>query len=281
VFSGILLFNSIVDQVNSNVDKTLLGIFATPEDITIYQMAQQLIVYLTTMSVSVSGVFAPTTHELVVKNDRTELNALYLKISKIQSIILCCVAFGFLACGKNFIIWWIGEKRIMSYYVAAILMLLNIGPLTLNSSIEIQRAENKHLFRAITYFALAIANVLLSVLFLNLFEPEYAIFACLAGTVITTVCSHWIAMNIYNKLVIGLPIGKYLLTLLQYIASGAIGYIAVLGCNKLFIERIEKILLKFIVQGFVFVLVYLLIAAVFNKSYVKSILLKIGNRRKQ
>jgi O-antigen/teichoic acid export membrane protein len=281
VFSGILLFNSIVDQVNSNVDKTLLGIFATPEDITIYQMAQQLIVYLTTMSVSVSGVFAPTTHELVVKNDRTELNALYLKISKIQSIILCCVAFGFLACGKNFIIWWIGEKRIMSYYVAAILMLLNIGPLTLNSSIEIQRAENKHLFRAITYFALAIANVLLSVLFLNLFEPEYAIFACLAGTVITTVCSHWIAMNIYNKRVMGLPIGRYLFTLLQYIIFGAIGCFAVLGCNKLFIERIEYVLLKFIIQGLVFVLVYLLIAAVFNKIYVKSILLKIGNRRKQ
>lgn len=275
VFSGILLFNSIVDQINSNVDKTLLGIFATPEDITIYQMAQQLIVYLTTMSVSVSGVFAPTVHELVAKNDKAEINSLYLNVSKIQSIILCCVAFGFLACGKNFIIWWIGDKRVMSYYVAAVLMLLNIGPLTLNSSIEIQRAENKHLFRAITYFALAIANVLLSVLFLNLFEPEYAIFACLAGTVITTVCSHWIAMNIYNKRVMGLPIGRYLFTLLQYIIFGAIGYFAVLGCNKLFIERIEYVLLKFIVQGLVFIAVYLLLTALLNIASVKKFFLKI------
>lgn len=270
VFSGILLFNSIVDQINSNVDKTLLGIFAVPEDVTIYQMAQQLTMYLTTMSVSVSGVFAPTIHELVVKNDTEKINNLYLKISKIQSIILCCVTFGFLACGKNFIIWWIGEKRVMSYYVATVLMLLNIGPLTLNSSIEIQRAKNKHLFRAIVYFALAIANIVLSGIFLYIFEEKYAVFACLAGTVITTICSHWISMNVYNKRVIGLPIGTYLLTMFQYIAVGMLGYLAVLGCNELFIAQIKSIIFKYLLQGFIFIVVYLLFIVLINKTVIKN-----------
>lgn len=270
VFSGILLFNSIVDQINSNVDKTLLGVIATPEDVTIYQMAQQLATYLTTMSVSVSGVFAPTINELVVKNKTEEINRLYLKISKIQSIILCCVAFGFLSCGKNFIIWWIGEKRVMSYYVAAVLMLLNIGPLTLNSSIEIQRAKNKHLFRAIVYFALAITNVVLSVIFLNIFEPQYAVFACLTGTVITTICSHWILMNIYNKFIIGLPIGKYLLTLLQYIVIGMLSYFVVLGCDMLFTDQIEPTFLQFVMQGVVFAFVYLTFTILANKNVIRE-----------
>lgn len=270
VFSGILLFNSIVDQINSNIDKTLLGIFATPEDVTIYQMAQQLTMYLTTMSVSVSGVFAPTMHELVVKNDTAKINHLYLKISKIQSIILCCVAFGFLACGKNFIIWWIGEKRVKSYYVAAVLMLLNIGPLTLNSSIEIQRAKNKHLFRAIVYFVLALTNVVLSSIFLYVFGQKYAVFSCLAGTVITTICSHWILMNIYNKRIIGLPIGRYLLTIFQYIAVGILGYLVVLGCNELFICKITPVVLKFMMQGLVFIVVYLILTALINKTFIKN-----------
>lgn len=269
-FSGILLFNSIVDQINSNVDKTLLGIFSVPEDVTVYQMAQQLTVYLTTMSVSISGVFAPTIHELVVKDDAEKINQLYLKISKMQSIIICGVAFGFLACGKNFIVWWIGEERVMSYYVAAVLMLLNMGPLTLNSSIEIQRAKNKHLFRAIVYFALAITNVVLSVIFLNIFDPQYAVFACITGTVITTICSHWILMNIYNKYIIGLPIGKYLLTLLQYIVIGMLGYFAVLGCDKLFVYQIKSIILKFVIQGFVFVAVYVIFMALTNKTIIRK-----------
>lgn len=270
VFSGILLFNSIVDQINSNVDKTLLGIFAAPEDVTIYQMAQQLTMCFTTMSVSVSGVFAPTIHELVVKNDTEKINNLYLKISKIQSIILCCVAFGFLSCGKNFIIWWIGEKRVMSYYVAAALMLLNIGPLTLNSSIEIQRAKNKHLFRAIVYFVLAVLNVSLSSMFLYIFEQEYAVFACLVGTIITTICSHWISMNIYNKCIIGLPVGRYFFTMIQYIMVGILSYLTVLGCNELFIAQINSVVLKFMTQGLVFIVIYLLLAALINKTFIKN-----------
>ena len=277
-FSGILFFNSVVDQINYNVDKTLLGILATPEDVTIYQMAQQLVAYLTTMSVSVSGVYAPTIHELTVKRDMEGINDLYLKISKIQSIILCCVAFGFLACGKDFIVWWIGEKRAMSYYVAAVLMLLNIGPLTLNSSIEIQRAQNKHLFRAVTYFALAIANVVVSIVFLHLFDQEKAIFACLAGTVITTVCSHWISMNLYNKRVIGLPVGKYLLTLLRYVLAGTAGYLAVLVCNRLWICRMETVLLRFVTQGLVFVLAYLMLVALLNKAFLRDRFAKIRQR---
>ena len=279
VFSGILLFNTIVDQINTNVDKTLLGIFATPEDVTIYQMAQQLTIYLVTMSVSVSGVFAPTIHELVVKNDTDKINNLYLKISKLQSIILCCVAFGFLACGKNFIIWWIGEKRVASYYVAAVLMLLNIGPLTLNSSIEIQRAKNKHLFRAVVYFALAIANIVLSCIFLHILDQEHAVFACLAGTVITTICSHWISMNIYNKRIIGLPVERYLFTLLQYITIGLLGYLAVLGCNRLFITQIKLTLFKFMAQGFVFIAIYLTLTALTNKTFIKNHLISRKSER--
>lgn len=273
-FSGILLFNSIVDQINANVDKTLLGIFATPEDVTIYQMAQQLVMCLTTMSVSVSGVFAPTIHELVLKKDSEAINGLYLKISKIQSIILCCVAFGFLSCGKNFIIWWIGEKRVLSYYVAAVLMILNICPLTLNSSIEIQRAQNKHLFRAIVYFLLAIVNIVLSCISLYIFEQENAIFACITGTVIATLCSHWLLMNIYNKRVIGLPVGNYLLNMFRYIVFGIFGYIAVIGCNALLVARMESAFIKFLMQGIVFVAVYLICIVLTDKKIIKSIILR-------
>lgn len=270
VFSGILLFNSVVDQINTNVDKTLLGIFSKPEDVTIYHMAQQLSVYFMFMSVSVSGVFAPKIHELTVKHDIAKINDLYLKASKLQSIILCGVAFGFLTCGFNFIIWWIGEERITAYYVATTLLLLNIGPLTLNSSIEIQRARNQHLFRAITYFVLAIANVGLSIMFLQIFEPEYAVFACLAGTVISTICSHWIAMNLYNKFVMGLPIGRYLFTLSQYMLLGVVSHFVVLVCNKLFINQIECALYSFITQGLVFVCVYMIMVAILNKTDIKN-----------
>ena len=256
-FSSILLFNTIVDQVNTNVDKTLLGIFSIPEDVAIYQVGQQFGTYMMTMSVAVSGVFAPTLHHLVVNKNQNEINRLYLKISRAQTIILCAVAFGFLTCGYDFVLWWLGPNRINVFYVGAILLLVNLCPLTLNSSIEIQRAENKHKFRAFVYFGAAILNVLLSIAFLFLLPQEKAIFACLIGTVITKIGSHWIAMNIYNKKEIKLPVGKYMFTLLSHIILGFFGFIIVWRLRELLLKEIDSDLLKFICEGCIFVVIYL------------------------
>lgn len=276
VFSGILLFNAIVDQINTNIDKTLLGVFSTPEKVTIYQMAQQIVGYLTLMSVAVSGVFAPSIHENVAKNDQIALNHIYLKVSKVQILVLCCVAFGFLACGKYFIKWWIGDARIQTYYVCAALMILNLGPLTMNASIEIQRAQNKHKFRAITYFILAITNIMLSIMFLKILPSEYAVYACLFGTIITTIISHWVSMNIYNAKVIKLPIKPYILNLLLYMLLGLIGFIVVFWLSKMFINRIALDLIVFLIQGAIFVMVYACGVILLN---YKIVLQKIKQRK--
>lgn len=282
IFSSVLLFNSIVDQINSNVDKTLLGIFATPVDVTIYQMGLQLATYLTTMSIAVSGVFAPTIHELVVSKDQEGINTLFLKISKIQSIIICCVAFGFLSCGYEFIIWWIGGGRIGAFYVAAGLMLVNVCPLTLNASIEIQQAENKHLFRAVCYFALAILNIAISIVFLVIFDSEQSIYACLAGTILTKIMSHWIAMNIYNKKIIKLPVGQYLINLLTYVAIGLCSTLFVFGLKNSFFHLFNaSTFVKLIIEGLAFVFLYLVSISIFNHNYLTKQYEKLKARRRK
>lgn len=274
-FSSILLFNTIVDQVNTNIDKTLLGVFSSPQDVTIYQLGQQFGTYMMTMSVAVSGVFAPTLHRLVTENNQKEINRLYLKISRIQTMILCAVAFGFLSCGYDFVMWWLGSERINVYYVGAILLLVNICPLTMNSSIEIQRAENKHKFRAYVYFGAAIINVCISIGFLFILPLEQAIFACLIGTVITKISSHWIAMNIYNKRVINLPIGKYMLHLLYHIIIGLLGFIIVWRIKELMLCDLNDALLKFIIEGIIFLFFYFIGLLFVDYDIIKGISKKI------
>lgn len=274
IFSSILLFNSIVDQINSSVDKTLLGFFSVPESVTIYQMGQQFNTYLLTMSVSVSGVFVPRIYNMVTEKREREVSSLYLRISKIQTIILCLVVFGFMACGKNFIMWWIGPSRIDAFYVGLVLMLMDLCPLTMNSSIEIQRARNRHKFRAIVYFLVAITNVGLSIGFLNLFKPEHAIYACLLGSVIARIGSHWIAMNIYNKKVIRLPVGKYMFTLFVYMLIGFGCAVSVYFLDT-FINHIASYIVRCIIEGVIFIVQYLIVVGLLNRKtliiYVKKL----------
>ena len=271
-FSGILILNSVVDQINSGVDKTLLGIYSIPENVTIYQMGQQFNTYLALMSVAVSGVFSPKIHALVSNADYLGINSLYLKISKIQSMVLSLIVFGFIACGKDFIIWWIGEQRLNAYYVGAILMLIDLCPLTMNASVEIQRAENRHRFRAYVYLLVAIVNVSLSIVFVRILPKEHAVFACLAGSVIARVLSHWIAMNIYNYKVIKLNTGKYMLTLLKYVLIGMACSLVVMYIKNLFICSIQQQILKVLIEGGVFTLLYVMFVLISDFGFISSLI---------
>ena len=269
IFSGILVFNAIVDQINANVDKTLLGFFSIPEDVTIYQFGQQFNVYLVSMSIAVSSVFTPRIHDLIANDKQDEVNKLYLKVSKAQTIVMCLITFGFAACGYDFITIWIGASRINVYYVGLILMAIDICPLTLNSSIEIQRAKNKHLFRAIAYFAVAVGNIGLSILFLHLFPDDMKVFACLLGSVIARICSHWIAINLYNKKVIGLPVGRYMINLAIYFISSAIisGGILLLRFYVLS-PVVSSSAILFIITGFIFVVLYGVFALILDRKFI-------------
>lgn len=276
LFSSILLINSVVDQINSNVDKTLLGLFSQPKDVTVYQMGMQFNSYLVVMVAAISGVFAPKINKLVANKKNDELNALFTKVSRLQSIVVCCISFGFVACGKEFIIWWIGESRIDAYYVGAVLMLINIMPLAVKTSVDIQRAMNKHYFRSIMYFLVAIINVVLSILFLRLFPEKYAIYACLLGSIIASLLTQWIAMNVFNYKVIKLPMKEVLARLFVCITYGVVSTVIVKGISMVYIDSIQSLLLRMLIKMVVYAIVYLACVALFERKFILNFL----NRKK-
>ncbi|MBR6148814.1 MAG: hypothetical protein IKQ44_10765 [Lachnospiraceae bacterium] len=273
-FSGIILINAVVDQINTSIDKTLLGIYSCPENVTIYQMGQQFNVQLITMSVAVSSIFAPKIYELCIKEQWLQINKLYILISKTQTVILSFVAFGFLACGRDFIVWWIGDKRINTFIVASVLMLIDLCPLTLNASIEIQRARNRHKFRAYAYLAFAVMNLLLSILFIKMFKPENVVFACLLGSVIARICSHWISMNIYNAIVIKLPVKEYMINLIVYIFMGILGVVITRIITINIYCKENRALFRFMYEGITFVIVYIILVVLKDKRFISELIKK-------
>lgn len=268
-FSGIVVLNAIVDQINGQVDKTILGFMGKPIDVTIYQMGATFSSYMSTMSVAVSSPFAPSINEYVAKGDDDKINDIYTKVSRIQLIVVTMVAFGFLACGREFIDLWIGAERERAYYVGSVLLLIDICPLSLNASIEIQRARNKHLFRAIVYFVIALLNVGLSLLFIYLLPEGCEIYGCLIGTVIARILSHWILMNWYNDKKMHLPVKRYLINLTKHIISGAVGAGVGIGIGYLLKENTSMSLLPiFILEGVTFIVVYGIFILFIDKDIV-------------
>lgn len=205
IFSFFIFINMIVDQINWNVDKFLLGMFSGTVGVAIYSVGGQINSYYLTFSTSISSVFIPKVHRIVEETkDNRVLTELFTKVGRIQFIVLSFILTGFIFFGEYFIKVWAGEGYINSYYIALILITPVTIPLIQNLGIEIQRAKNLHKFRSILYLVIAILNVFISIPLCKLFGGIGAAI----GTALSLIIGNGIVINIYYNNKVGLDI-KY------------------------------------------------------------------------
>ncbi len=231
IFSSFLLLNQIVNSINNQVDQTILGFMVTPIAVTTYTLAQTFKTYYSSLSISISSTFVPRVHEYVVSDEKEKYSSLFVKVSTIQLFIVCMITGGFISCGREFINVWLSGPRDDVYVIALVLLFINIVPLSNNLSVEIQRAMNKHKFRALTYFLIALINVGISIALVFFLPADFKIYGCLIGTVIAIISGGWIALNIYNSLVIGLPMKKYWISFAKCFSAAIISSLIVLGVS--------------------------------------------------
>lgn len=211
-FTFFLFLNQIIDMMNNCVDMFLLGRMLGTVPVAVYGLAGQINGMYISFSTSVSNVFVPRVNQIVAEtNSNRELSDLFIKIGRIQFMILALIVTGFIFFGKTFIKFWSGPGYEESYYVALWLIVPITIPLTQNLGIEIQRAKNMHQARSIVYFIIACANVIISIPLIRLYGPVGAA----VGTAVALTIGHIIFMNIYYQKKIGLNILLFWMNILK------------------------------------------------------------------
>ena len=205
-FTFFIFINMIVDQINWNVDKFLLGRFSGTVAVAVYGIGSQLNNMYLQVSTAISNVFIPQVNRIVAEGqgDRV-LTELFTKVGRVQFIILSMIVSGFIFLGQAFIALWAGEGYEDSYYIALLLIVPVTVPLIQNLGIEIQRAKNLHKVRSIIYLIMAIANIFISIPLIQIWD---SIGAAL-GTAIALIACNCIFMNIYYHKKIGLDMGYF------------------------------------------------------------------------
>jgi Membrane protein involved in the export of O-antigen and teichoic acid len=201
IFSFYIFLNMVVDQANWNVDKFILGKFRGSADVAVYSIGAQLNSIYLLFSTSISSVFIPKVNNIVAEtDDNNVLTLLFTKVGRIQLIVLSLISTGLIFFGKPFILMWAGDGYKGAYSITLCLILSETIPLFQNLGIEIQRAKNKHRFRSILYFGIAIMNVVISI---PLSQSLGGLGAAI-GTAIAQVIGNIIIMNWYYTARIGL-----------------------------------------------------------------------------
>lgn len=99
---------------------------------------------------------------MVTEGSKEIIYQFFLKIGRIQYFVLFLIYTGFFIFGKEFIECWAGEEYKTAYYIAMIVISGAIVPLIQNMGVHIVQAMNKHAFRSICYFCIALINAVSS-----------------------------------------------------------------------------------------------------------------------
>ena len=219
-FSFFIALNQIIDQINWQTDKIILGKMINASAVAIYSVASTINSMYLNFSTAISSVFTPKIHRIVNSNDEekkknNELTKLFISVGRMQFFILGLILSGFIFFGKYFIYCWAGEEYSLSYYIALLLICPVTISLCQNVGIEIQRAKNKHQFRSIVYLIMALINVGLSIIFCY----WWGNIGTAIGTTVSLLVANGLIMNIYYHKKLGINIISFWKSIISILPS--------------------------------------------------------------
>lgn len=279
-FTGALLINEIADKLNSSVDSLVLGSTGYAVELAHYSLGMRIAEYSSQAILTISKNLAPTIHNNVVLKKHEENKKLFNNISRIQVILMALLIGGFAVCGKEFINLWLGKGYEDVYVVCLVLMILYSYMATTIMTQDIERANNKHLGRSLIILGTVLLNAILTVVFVKFFPSDKVIYGCLLGTAIGIIIGYCIILSIYHKKSVDMPMGSYWFFVLKIALLVFPGVIICLNLNLIFPLIESNSIISFLAKGFVFIVLFVTLIALFNRDQLKNIIGKFKNRRK-
>lgn len=181
-FSGSIVLVVAADQIFWKADQLIIGYTSGVAMVAVYAIGSQIYTAYRQVGSAVSSVFFPRVSELYHgEHDLGKMSELYARVGRI-TFLVCGVIFGaFLIVGPDFIVLWAGDAYADAYWVATLVMLSLTVDLAQTLSNTIMQVANKYLFRGVMLLTLAVINIGMTILLIQLIG--------IAGAALsTTIC---------------------------------------------------------------------------------------------
>ncbi len=202
-FSSFVFLASIVDTLYWTTDRLIIGWAKGTKDTAVYNIGATFNTYVTGLSSAISGLLVPKLTQMVVKDaPKEEFSRIFIKVGRLQFIIVSFIVSAFIAFGRQFIALWAGPEYRLSYYVALLTMIPVTIPLIQNTGINILYALNKHQFRSVVYACIAVLNVILTFWWVE----AYGVVGAALATCMAYIIGNILIINWYYHRKIGIDI---------------------------------------------------------------------------
>ena len=204
-FSVFIFISTLVDMLFWATDKVILGMLASTVAVAVYNVGGTFNNIVMQLSTSISGVLVPRITGMVATKPRSEWSELFIRIGRIQFLIIALILTGFSVFGRTFIDLWADPSYADAYWVALLTLYPLSVPLIQSTAKSFVIAQNKHQFRSIVYLIIAIANVISTYLIV----PYMGIIGAALCSCVSYLLGQGIIMNIYYYKVTGLDIPRF------------------------------------------------------------------------
>jgi O-antigen/teichoic acid export membrane protein len=205
-FSSYIFINLIISKLYDTTDQVILGIYSGTVAISIYAIGTMFTGYFSGFSSAISNVFLSKVTRMTTKDaSDEELSNLFIRVGRVQYIIVSFAISGFLIFGKEFINLWVGKEYELSYFIALIIVVPLIVTLIQGMGGVILQAKNMQRFKTLINATVAVGNVFLSILFVQWWGAVGAAI----GTAIAFFIGNILIINIYYWKVIKIDIPEF------------------------------------------------------------------------
>lgn len=205
-YSFYIFLGFVVDQIFWKTGQLVVGITKGANEVGIFAIGMTFPSYYILFSNAIAVVFLPKFTRLSLQEgSEKETNDLFIKIGRMQFIILGIIIVGFISIGKQFIVLWVGPEFLDAYYIALLIMIPYTIPLIQNAGIVILQARNLHKFRSISGLIIAVINTFVSFYL----SKNYGLIGVALGTGVSLVVGNVILLNFYYRYKVGLDIIRF------------------------------------------------------------------------
>ncbi|MEK3885906.1 oligosaccharide flippase family protein [Bacillus sp. FSL K6-3431] len=204
IFSFYIFLNLIISQLYWSTDQVILGIYSGTIAVSIYTIGVSFTGYFSGFSSAISNVFLSKVSTMVTQEATDqELSELFIRIGRVQYIIISFALSGFVVFGQEFIYLWVGLEYSESYIIAVIILAPMLVSLIQSMGGVILQAKNMQKFKSVINIFVAIVNVIMSVIFVQ----WWGVIGCAIATAISFTIGNIVIINIYywKKISINIP----------------------------------------------------------------------------
>lgn len=273
VFSSYIFLNLIISKLYDTTDQVILGIYSGTAAVSIYAIGTMFTGYFSGFSSAISNVFLSKVTRMITKEvANEELSNLFIRIGRVQYIVISFALSGFIVFGKEFIILWVGKDYELSYIIAIIILIPMIVSLIQGMGGVILQAKNMQRFKTIVNAAVAIGNVFLSILLVQWWGPV----GSASATALAFLIGNIIIINIYYWKTVKINIPKFWMNILFMSFPLTLSLIYGVTLNNKLIAHTWLLLISKI---FIFSLLYFLLIWItaMNKYEKNLVLIPIRN----